>query len=74
MELAKVNLQILATRVNSRIGSRHDAPYMSRVRAGSCGSAALREIVRQEEEKMLREEADAKATETQTPNHTVIPG
>lgn len=61
MELARVNLKILTERVNERLGTRHDEPYMSRVRAGASGSAALRAIVREEETKMLREAAEAKA-------------
>lgn len=60
MELAKVNLKILTERVNDRLGTRHDEPYMCKVRNGK-GNPALRDVVRQEEIKILREAADAKA-------------
>lgn len=62
MELAKVNLKVLTERVNELLGTGHDEPYMSKVRAGNAGSAALRAICRQEETKMLQEAAEAKAT------------
>ncbi len=61
MELAKVNLKILTERVNERLGTGHDEPYMSKVRGGSAGSPSLRDICRQEEAKLLREAAEAKA-------------
>jgi hypothetical protein len=60
MELAKVNLKILTERVNERLGTRHDEPYMSKVRSGIGGAPALQDVCRQEEAKMLREAAEAK--------------
>lgn len=60
MELAKVNLKILTERVNDRLGTRHDEPYMSKVRAGNAGSPSLRDVCRQEEAKLLREAAELK--------------
>lgn len=59
MELAKVNLGILTQRVNKRLGTRHDEPYMSKVRRGEAGSSALQDIVRQEIAAMLSEAAEA---------------
>lgn len=61
MELAKVNLKILTQRVNVRLGTGHDEPYMSKVRGGNSGSPSLRDICRQEEAKLLREAAELKA-------------
>ncbi|MEO7426331.1 MAG: hypothetical protein ABI036_14170 [Fibrobacteria bacterium] len=61
MELAKVNLRILTERVNKRLKTKHDEPYMSKVRGGIGGSASLQDVCRQEEARMLREAADSKA-------------
>ena len=59
MELAKVSLRILAERVNKRLGTKHDEPYMSKVRRGEAGSPALQDITRQEIVAMLNEAAEA---------------
>jgi hypothetical protein len=59
MELAKVNLTVLTARVNRVLGTSHDEPYMSKVRAGNAGSAALQKVTRDEIAKMLQEAAEA---------------
>ncbi len=60
MELAKVNLKILTERVNRRLQTRHDEPYMSKVRGGIAGSPSLKDVCRQEEAKILLEAAEQK--------------
>jgi hypothetical protein len=59
MELAKVNLKLLKERVNKRLSKNYDEPYLSRARSGKAGSAALQDIVHQEEAKILKEAAEA---------------
>lgn len=60
MELAKVNLKLLTERVNKRLTTSYDDPYISRVRRGMGGSPALQDVVQQEEAKILREAIEAK--------------
>jgi hypothetical protein len=70
MQLATVPLEALTQRVNRLLQKDYSPTYISGVRNGNTGSAALRHIVRTETAAMLQEAADAakaQAQETPTP-------
>lgn len=59
MEIAKVSLEVLTQRVNAILGTTYGSNYLSQVRLGKAGSAALRKVVREETAAMLQEAAEA---------------
>lgn len=59
MQIANVSNRILTQRVNEILETNHSESWISQVRQGKEGSAALRKIVRDEVAAMLQEAADA---------------
>lgn len=54
----RVDAQALADAVNKRLGTTHSRTYIGQVRSKYKGHAALREIILQEEEKIIKTFAD----------------
>lgn len=59
MDIANVSNRLLTQRVNELLETSYREAYISQVRQGKEGSAALRKIVRDEVIAMLQEAADA---------------
>jgi translation initiation factor 2 alpha subunit (eIF-2alpha) len=55
--LVKVDAQALTDAVNRRLSSKYGRAYIGSVRAGTKGHKALRDIVLEEETKILRQAA-----------------
>lgn len=53
--LVKVDAQAIADAVNARLGTKYRRSYIGSVRAGTKGHKALRDIVLEEEGRILRE-------------------
>jgi len=59
MEIANVSNRLLTQRVNSMLGKSYGEAYISQVRQGKEGSAALRKIIKDETTTMLTEAVEA---------------
>ena len=59
MEIASVSNRMITQRINAMLGRNYGEAYMSQVRQGKEGSAALRKIVRDETATMLMQAAEA---------------
>lgn len=57
--LVKVDAQALTDAVNRRLDSKYGRAYIGSVRAGTKGHKALRDIVLEEESRILREASAA---------------
>ncbi|HLP41227.1 MAG TPA: hypothetical protein VK465_06945 [Fibrobacteria bacterium] len=57
--LVKVDAQAVADAVNKRLKSKYSRAYIGSVRAGTKGHRALRDIVQEEENRILREAAES---------------
>ena len=58
MELANVSNRLLTQRINAMLGTNYGESYISQVRHGKEGSAALRLVVKNETAAMLVEAAE----------------
>lgn len=63
MELANVSNRLLTQRVNDLLEENYSESWISQVRQGKQGSAALRKIIRDVSAAMLQEAADAAKAE-----------
>ncbi|MEO7957632.1 MAG: hypothetical protein ABIW76_13175 [Fibrobacteria bacterium] len=66
MAMAKANLRLLTERVNDVLDTAYADTYISSVRNGSRGGAALRRVVAQIEAEIMREAVDAAAASLET--------